>query len=68
MQLHHVPIREHVITLDLLPAEARVAPDAGELEVRGDVVVNELGERVHGRACGQDERLSEVRLLPGSFV
>ena len=40
MNLHYVPVLQHVASLDHLPFESGVAPDSSKLEALGYVLVD----------------------------
>src|SRR5262245_23630787 len=64
MNLDHVAVLEHVVALHRLTVEAAATPDAGELEVGGNVPMDDLGEVHHIRTTGDDEGFFQVRLVP----
>ena len=65
MQLHHVAVLEHMVTMDPLPVEFGGSPDAGELQVICEIVVYRDGQVHDRRAPRQDVRVLQVGRMMG---
>src|SRR5215470_15201044 len=64
MQLDDVPVGEHVLSSNLLPVEAGVAPYTRVAQRALEVLVHEPGNVAHGLSMAHSERMRAVGGMP----